>query len=299
VTPGAYDTVFQGWPDHDVVVTCLDADLTTILHSTFIGSSNPFWASIETGYGIAVDESGVVTIAGATDAATFPITPGSFQSSEQVVRAGIVARLSPDLGNLLYCSYLAGSVQVEQTKNDIVTDVALTSDGSAVFAGNASTSDFPTTVDALQSAYGFGGSDGFVAKLDLLPTGASRFGSSTPSCQGPIWIGVTKMPVQGDPTFALTSSGSPPSAIGFLAAGTGAIPSGIPLLGLQVYLDPTQPFFLLGATSDALGWCERGFPLPPGTQGLAAYFQFAWLNTASCGGLGTLSASNALAVTVQ
>jgi hypothetical protein len=39
--------------------------------------------------------------------------------------------------------------------------------------------------------------------------------------------------------------------------------------------------------------------LPPGTQGIRFFNQFVWLNTAPCGGANTLSASNALDVTIQ
>ena len=39
--------------------------------------------------------------------------------------------------------------------------------------------------------------------------------------------------------------------------------------------------------------------LPPHTQGVVLYSQFVWLNTAACGGVGTLSASDGIEVTVQ
>lgn len=59
------------------------------------------------------------------------------------------------------------------------------------------------------------------------------------------------------------------------------------------------PLLLFPIASDAAGAAAFPLPLtgiPPGPR---VFFQFIWLNTPACGGAGTLSASNALDVTVQ
>lgn len=298
VTPGAYDTTFSGGFG-DTIVSCFDADLSVLKYSTFFGGTGN---DIERAYDIALGASGDVTIVGFTTSQVFPTTAGCSQPAKQIPAyfAGFVARMNPDLSKLLYSTYLNGygSLGGGLSINTSVVAVAIQPNGEAVVTGNTAASNFPTTPGAFQATPG-GHIDGFVTQLDLMPTGVQKYGSSTSSCSGPISIGVTKMPVQGEAGFALTSSGSPPGAAGLLAICGGSVPAGFPLLGLQAFLDPATPLFVFSAAADEVGWSERGVLLPSGSQGVTVYSQFVWLNTASCGGAGTLSASDALALTIQ
>ena len=300
VTPGVFDTFLPGWPEHDAVVTCLDTDLSTVVRSTFFGEPS-MNNSIESILGMSIDLSGVVTVAGTTTGAPlFPITAGcAVPVASSGSRRAFLSRLDPSLEKLLYSTFLHGDQA--QPASGLLTeaeDVAIFPDGSAVAVGRTLAADFPTTPDAPQASTG-GGYDGFVSVLDMLPFGVERFGTSTPACQGPIWIGVTEQPQAGGASFGLTSSGSPPSAVGLLALGTQSLPGGLPVLGVLALLDPASVTALLVVASDQHGWCEKPLPLPASSQGKSAFAQFLWLNTPACGGLGTFSASSALELTVQ
>lgn len=76
-------------------------------------------------------------------------------------------------------------------------------------AGSTNEVTFPATPFAYRTAYVCGQYDGTVTRLDMLPTGVTKYGITTASCQGPIFMLVNRMPVSPAPG-ALT----PPSEIG-------------------------------------------------------------------------------------
>jgi len=113
-------------------------------------------------------------------------------------------------------------------------------------------------------------------------------------------MGVTKMAESGDLTFGVTCSGAPPLTSAALSLGFGEFPGGgLVLPQFTYYIDVFKPVVVFLDTSDAAGYAEFDLPLPPGTAGIEFFMQYIWINTDACGGLGTLSASNALGITVQ
>ena len=297
VTEGAFDTDKAFGSEQDIIVTRFDSDLSSILASTYLGTE---FSSTQAAFDMYVDASGVPTITGTMAGTGLQTTAGSLEPTPAVSnRKSFVSRFDPSLEKLLYSSFLSGGIPT-------VTHTAITEgfgiyqldDGSPVVVGWTTTVDYATTPGAPQPLHA-GDWDAFVTVLDALPTGVDRFGESTASCNGPIWIGVTEQPVAGSSTFGLTSSGSPPDSVGVLALGGASVPVGFPILGVLALLDPLAIANLSVVTSDHLGWCEQSFVLPASSQGKTGYFQFLWFNTAVCGGLGTFSASNALEVTVQ
>jgi len=120
---------------------------------------------------IAVDSSGDVVIVGTTGDDTLPTSTAVFQPKRNASGTCItgdknavvfpcpdafVAKLDPS-GNLLWASYLGGSVQ-EQANS-----VAVDSSGNILVAGLTQSFDFPN-VNAFQSRFG-GYADGFVTKF--------------------------------------------------------------------------------------------------------------------------------------
>jgi len=122
-------------------------------YSTYLGGSG-----IELPRGIAVDETGSVYVAGSTTSADFPT-----QHPVQPVLGGgydaFVAKFTADGSTLVYATYLGG------VGGDFASGVAVNMSGQAVMTGVTSSRNFPTTAGALQSAYGGGPYDGFLAKL--------------------------------------------------------------------------------------------------------------------------------------
>jgi hypothetical protein len=147
--PGASNTFVGGT---DVFVTKIAADGSSLLYSTYLGGSGD-----DAGNGIAVDTSGDAFVAGGTASANFPATTGAFQTTLGTGAAtnAFIAEISSK-GSLTYCTYLGGS------GNDVAFSIAY--DQSTMIyavAGQATSTNFPTTANPLQSALA-GTSNGFV-----------------------------------------------------------------------------------------------------------------------------------------
>jgi len=200
--------------------------------------------------------------------------------------------LNPAGNALHYATYIGGSL------NDSAAAVVVDPNEVATVTGLTTSTDFPTTPGAPQLSLK-GRSSTIIARLDLLPTGAARFGTSTPACGGPIVIGVTRMASSPDPNFAFTCIEAPPSTTGYLALSLGKIPSGFQVLGVTLYVDPATPHIVIPDGTNSVGYAETPVPIPPGIRGVQFHCQYLWANTPQCGGAGKFSASNAISITVQ
>ena len=137
-----------------------------LIQSTYLGGSGNDAIN-----SLALASNGDVVVAGYTYSTNLPCTttpgcangaqPGSGGSND-----GFVARLSGDLKTLRQSSYLGGS------GGDIITSLALASDGDVIVAGHTSSTNLPCTsiafagcADGAQPGYSGGTWDGFVARL--------------------------------------------------------------------------------------------------------------------------------------
>lgn len=126
-----------------------------LVYSTYLGG-----ASEEAGKGLCVDAAGNMYVAGWTDSADFPTTPGVVQRQFKGIAPqgdAFVAKFSPT-GALVFATYLGG------TGGDAAAGVALEGNGNIYLVGSTDSGDFPTTDGAVQRNY-HGGGDAFVAKL--------------------------------------------------------------------------------------------------------------------------------------
>ena len=168
----------------------------------------------------------------------------------------------------------------------------------ATVIGQANYGGFPVTPGAFDTSHN-GGWDGFVARLDLLPTGATAYGTSTAGCAGALPIGVTSIPQVGNAAFAITCGHAPATAAGFFGVSSGGLATPILLGSLAVWIDPLAPvFFEIIVPSNTIGASTVPIPIPavPALAGAQAFFQFAWPDVCAPGGI---SASNALEIVVQ
>jgi len=154
----------------DIFLAKLSADGSQLLASTYLGGQNNDAAMLGNNplvknYGdqfrgdVIVDENDNVYIASVTESADIPIVNGWQSSFAQVGSTdGYVAKLSPDLSNLLWSSFLGGS------DNDVALSVKLWQN-KVIYAGGTMSSDFTVTSGTFQATKP-GGIDGFIAIID-------------------------------------------------------------------------------------------------------------------------------------
>jgi uncharacterized protein (TIGR03437 family) len=153
---------------------------------------------------LAVDGNGVVTAAGVTETANFPVTPGAYQTQYQGTTNDVdvfVTRLNADGSALVWSTLLAAPLTTGYD-NVILGGVALASGGEVVITGTTNAASLPVTPGALQSQFttlqtSEGYSNGFVAKFDstgarlLFSTyygAANRLSAPRLDAAGDIWF---------------------------------------------------------------------------------------------------------------
>jgi hypothetical protein len=174
VTEGAFDTEFtvSGYSTEasDGFVIKYNANLNTILASTYIGAGN-----LDTVFGLAVDPTGNVYVAGETanpvsnpsgNIAPFPTTEGAYDRAPGSFRKtkAFIARLDNNLQNLL-ASTLLGDTGDDDKLSHCAYEVAIDTDGNVVVAGGTQSKNFPITDNCADAKFQ-GDWEAFVSKFD-------------------------------------------------------------------------------------------------------------------------------------
>ncbi|MFB3921168.1 MAG: SBBP repeat-containing protein [Terriglobia bacterium] len=200
VTPGAPQSA-GGGTSVDAFVVKLAADGSRAVYSTYLGG-----AGADAGQEVVVDSDGNATIAGYTYGAGFPLT-NPLQAASGGFYDAFIAKLNAAGSAREFSTYLGGS------GNEKARGLALDAVGNAYVAGETFSENFPTTSDALQTLYGGGAFDGFVAKIidsDAIPgTGVVSPSKLTFADQ---LVGTSSAPQ----TVLLSNSGDLPLAISSL-----------------------------------------------------------------------------------
>ena len=139
-------------------------------------------------------------------------------------------------------------------------------------------------------------------KLDMLPTGVSAYGASSPGCNGPLTMSVSSWPQARNRAFSLTCNNAPPSSLCVVLLGTAALSSPFRFLGVDLWVNPAGLLFRAFTTaSNQVGAGDFVLPLPGGSAGAQLTAQFVWFGPSSPAPCppGAFSASNALAITIQ
>lgn len=120
---------------YDAFVTKINPTGTALVFSTYFGGRN----GNESGGGVALDASGNVLIAGTTMSGDLP-TVNAYQSTFGGTDDGFAAKLNPNGSAIIFSTYLGGN------STDLGGSIAVNqTTGDAVFAGYASSPNFPTT----------------------------------------------------------------------------------------------------------------------------------------------------------
>ena len=180
-TAQAYDNSFNGgtsinvnnsvsFPNGtDIFIAKFSADGDSLLASTFIGGSNNdglnTGSPLKKNYAdesrgeIIVDNQSNVYVVSCTYSTDFPVTAGSFQVQNNGNKEGCVLKMDQSISHLIWSSYIGG------VGEEACYSMDLASDNSIYLCGGTNTADLPVSSNAVQSSYGGGASDGFVAHI--------------------------------------------------------------------------------------------------------------------------------------
>jgi len=165
-------------PRPDGFVAKYSLDLQDTLALTYLGGSDG-----ESCRSIALDADGNIYVAGETISPDFPTAGNGADTScgsdgqcnpsgtyGTPAADGFVVKLTADLSQLLYGSYIGGSG--EDRPNVIALDDA----GLVYAAGYTRSADFPTTAGAFDKTYNGGTSDAFISQFDAVGDGSGGGG---------------------------------------------------------------------------------------------------------------------------
>jgi uncharacterized repeat protein (TIGR01451 family) len=131
-----------------------------LTYSTFLGG-----ASYDYGRSIAIDSSGSAYVTGQTSSFNFPVTINGYNTTYANGSDVFVTKLNADGSAIVYSTYLGGNSE------DVGYGIAVDSSSNAYVTGSTSSTNYPTTPGAYQTAL-HGGSyyyttDAFVTKLNV------------------------------------------------------------------------------------------------------------------------------------
>lgn len=182
VTPNAFDTSFNygssvtlstslSFPQgSDIFVSKFSEDARQLLGSTYIGGSSNDGINVaqqlrknyadENRGEILVDDNSNVYVVSSTYSPDFPITPNAFDTSFCSGQEICVFKMSQDLSQLIWSTFLGGS------QADAGYSISLAPDYSLYVCGGTLSDDFPIVQPAIQSARS-GGVDGVISHLSV------------------------------------------------------------------------------------------------------------------------------------
>ena len=155
-TPGVFQPARKGV--RDAAIVKLQPDGSGLVFSTLLGGGDSEGLMGVRVAGTTQWSAGNVYVAGHTQSADFPVTPGAPQAKHGGQSDCYLAKLNGDASRLLYATYLGGS------GGDLIRSVALGPRGEIYLVGNTSSSDFPVTPGAVQTKLR-GGTDAVIVKL--------------------------------------------------------------------------------------------------------------------------------------
>lgn len=180
VTSCAFDTSYNGGPNGsvgwapfvqgtDIFITKFSANGAALLGSTFLGGTSIDGANnyLQVNYGdaargeVIVDQTGNVFFVSSTGSIDFPVVGGTpYQDSLAGGQDAVLGKLSPDLCNLLWSTYLGGS------ENDAGYSLKLNSTENTLFTCGGTRSDnFPSSTNSWQTARA-GTIDGWITSFN-------------------------------------------------------------------------------------------------------------------------------------
>jgi hypothetical protein len=205
---GATTTLLGPGGGQDAFVAALAAGGATLSFADDLGGTGT-----DAGNALALDGHGDVFVTGSTASSNFPTTAGAYQTASGGGNDAFVTELDPYGVGQIYSTFLGGS------GDDFGNGIAVGPGGRVTVTGQTASTNFATTLAAVQGAYA-GGSDAFVSQLNAAGSGLtfSTFlgGLSADAGNGVGVDSAGNLYVAGVP-----SSGSFPTANAFQSANGG------------------------------------------------------------------------------
>ena len=154
----------------DIFVVQLDSAGANLVGGTFLGGNHTDgingFAGTRYNYAdevrgeIELDKLGNVYIASTTRSTNIPVSGNTFQPAKQngVNQDGVIFKLTPDLNNLLYTTYLGGS------SADALFSIAVNDKNDIYVAGGTASNDIQKPGAAYDTTYN-GNTDGYIAHI--------------------------------------------------------------------------------------------------------------------------------------
>ena len=163
VTAGTVQPINKGGVD--LFVSKLNPTGTALVYSSYLGGAQDEDATVGIP-DIAVDAAGGAYVTAGTASRNFPVTNGAWQTAYGGgALDGFVAKFDV-LGSTLVFSTFVGAAGT-----DAGTAIAVDGAGAVYVAGVTDSAGFPRSAGAAQTAYGGGGSDAFLVKLNASGNG--------------------------------------------------------------------------------------------------------------------------------
>ncbi|MHA2362833.1 MAG: SBBP repeat-containing protein, partial [Candidatus Hodarchaeales archaeon] len=158
--PTTQNAYLRERPDGEwgIFIAKLSADGSTLLFSTWLGSSSCCEWNPRTLPNIALDSSNNIIISGVTDSDSFPTTTNAYNRSRSGATDIYLAKLSANGSTLFYSTFFGGS------NSEFSGGLGLDIDGNIYVTGATISSDFPITTNAYDPTYN-GNQDIFITKF--------------------------------------------------------------------------------------------------------------------------------------
>ena len=147
-TSNAYHTAFFG-TGYDCFLTKLNPTGSSLLYSTYIAPVDPGPANEHNGDFMTASRNGRAFVVGPTNYASFPVTPGAFQTTiggQDDAFLVLIDTTKSGSASLVYSTYLGGG------SNDVAQEVAADSVGNAYIVGTTHSLNFPVSAGAYQTS---------------------------------------------------------------------------------------------------------------------------------------------------
>ena len=151
----------------DMIITRLSADGSALIGSTYLGGSNNDGLNTDLRFNYAdevrgevlLDKNEDVLIVSCTHSTDLPVTTSTVQTTNAGGQEGCLFKLTADLSNVVWGTYLGGM------NNDALYSIDITPTGELFVAGGTNSTGLPVSTGAIATNFLGGISDAYMARI--------------------------------------------------------------------------------------------------------------------------------------